>query len=566
MKIFPSIILITLLSFNMFSQMTLVPGQPERSIYDSNRTIKANDNIGFVFFYSDVAESEVYLLEDGYAEAIVWTDTPSNFNPFYKGQLGEKYYFFNVYGSDGLLYEYDHSSSNTRKIPLPSDHTCDNTRLLIEGLNGKLYYACGTWHYGDSGILSFDGNNFEYFESPPNHFILGLDHLYVESLNQVIIWYEEGGPDNLGAKVHTFDGSSVAPLTNPTEDMTSARFGVHFEDYVLLPYIEFIGDNDGIYYLYKYDGSDLVEIPGLPSTVFHNMRFFKKDEKVYIALDNYDNLSSSLYEYDGNRIVEVFNSTYFNPQFITEFDGKDFFSLADMNLVSTDLYSYDGNTIEKINGPSAELPIRFGGIINNTLQLVYYDNLSEESRLFSYSSGDSEVHSVLNMPQEVAYGNFQFDYNNFLLHTFRVTNESFLYTQHESEQFGNIDPENHVVDRFELQLGNKIYYSYYNDSWKSHLYVWDGILDTPNFDMPQNDIVVHPNPAIDIVNLEIPKTLTSQNLELSLLSIDGKMIKKQSWENNNSQLQISLENLVSGIYILELKGETSVIRKKIVKK
>lgn len=566
MKNLLCLLLVTLLSFNMFSQMTLVPGQPENSIYDSNRSIKANENIGFVFYYSDVGESEVYLLEGGHAEEIVWTDTPSNFNPFYKGQLEDKYYFFNVYGSDGFLYEYDHSSSNTRKIPLPSEHTCENTRLLIEGLNGKLYFACGMFQYGDSGILSFDGDNFEYFESPPNHFIMGLDHLFVEPLNKVIIWYEEGGSQTLGARVHTFDGSSVTPLPNPTENMTSGRFGVPFDDHVLLPYIEFAGDYNGVYYLYKYDGSNLVEIPGFPSTIFNDIRYFKKDEKVYFALDDYANLTSSLYEYDGNSIVEVFNSTYYNPQFISEFDGKDFFSLADTNLESTDLYSYDGSTLEKITGPAAEMPIKFGGILDNKLQLVYYDNISEEQKLYSYNPSDSEVHIVPDMPQEVAYRSFQLDYNNLLLHSFKMDYDSFLYTQNGTNEFRNIDPENHVVDRFELQLGNKVYYSYYNDSWVSQLFVWDGVLNTPNFDYSQIDIAIHPNPTLDMVNLEIPKTLTSQNLDLSLFSIDGKMVKKQSLKNHNSQIQFSMENLRSGIYILEVKGETSIFRKKIVKK
>lgn len=565
MKKYLLLTLITFLSFNMVSQMALVPGQPSQGLHHQ-RSVKAKDNIGFAFYYSQGNESQVTVIENGIAEEIVWANTPSNFNPYYRGNLGDKYYFFSIFGNDGLLYEYDHISKNTRTIPFPQDYSCSRTLLLTDNMNGKIYFSCGLSSSEEKAVMSFDGSNFVAFDSPPNHIIMMEEFLYSDELNKILIWYYEVGNHNNGAQLYTFDGINLTHVPNPASNFLSGRYGIPFENDILLPYVNAANAIDLIFSLYKYDGSNLVEIPGLPNTTFQSMRIMEGQNKVYIALDNYTNLSSSLYEYDGNEITEIYNSSFFNPHFISEFDGKDMFSLANTTLNSTNLYAYDGSTFQEITGAESSQPISFGGILNNKLYLGYYNVSSDANVLYSYNPGTSEVQLVPSVPSNMNYGYYGLKYNNYLLQTFRANNENSLFAQNQNNEFLNLDPENKTLGDFEFQLGDKIYYSYSDIDWISNMYMWDGNLNTPDFNLAQNDIIIFPNPFTNDISIEIPNALSSENIEISVFSVDGKMVKKQNLENKSSQIQLSLETLISGIYILEVKGETTVIRKKIVKK
>lgn|SRR5690554_1108940 len=128
--------------------MTLVSGQPDLSLIEE-RLVKVNEDLAFLTYYGEQNQAKkLYILEGNQAEEIVWTDTPSNFNPYYRGQLDNKYYFFSIFGQDGLLYEYNHTTRSTRKIPFPPGYACASTNLLTDNLNGKIYFACGMQRNG----------------------------------------------------------------------------------------------------------------------------------------------------------------------------------------------------------------------------------------------------------------------------------------------------------------------------------------------------------------------------------------------------------------------------------
>src|SRR5699024_6547607 len=100
-----------------------------------------------------------------------------------------------------------------------------------------------------------------------------------------------------------------------------------FDDHVIIPYVEEVIDLDDIFYLYKYDGSNLVEITGTPSAIFHGIQVYEGVNKLYISFSNYATLNSTLYEYDGNSLNEILSSPYYEPRLLTKFNGKDIFSL-----------------------------------------------------------------------------------------------------------------------------------------------------------------------------------------------------------------------------------------------
>lgn len=134
-----------------------------------------------------------------------------------------------------------------------------------------------------------------------------------------------------------------------------------------------------------------------------------------------------------------------------------------------------------------------------------------------------------------------------------------------NDQFWDLDPQNYYYTSIDFQLGNTMFFTYYNTNYPE-FFMWDGLLNTPNYSQSLKDIVVFPNPVSENVIVDVPNELSLQNAEINIYSIDGKMVYQQAIKSNNSQLEIPLDELKSGIYILELKAEDRNIRTKIIKK
>lgn len=89
------------------------------------------------------------------------------------------------------------------------------------------------------------------------------DYLFADQLNQILIWYTVNGAPNDGTMLYTFDGSNLTYIPNPNNNLISGIYGVPFENDIILSYIEFVEDFDLVFYLYKYDGTNLVEVSGI---------------------------------------------------------------------------------------------------------------------------------------------------------------------------------------------------------------------------------------------------------------------------------------------------------------
>lgn len=79
---------------------------------------------------------------------------------------------------------------------------------------------------------------------------------------------------------------------------------------------------------------------------------------------------------------------------------------------------------------------------------------------------------------------------------------------------------------------------------------------------PLNSVRLYPNPAQDQINISGLNTLfTSDKLNATLLSIDGKELKSVQFSTNDS-LEISLIDVSSGIYIVKISdGNNELVRK-----
>lgn len=87
------------------------------------------------------------------------------------------------------------------------------------------------------------------------------------------------------------------------------------------------------------------------------------------------------------------------------------------------------------------------------------------------------------------------------------------------------------------------------------------VLETINIeDIVKHSINVYPNPATNIVNIEIPNIFS--DVEISIIDASGKIVyKTYSGKNQNS---IDVSDFSRGIYILEVKDDINLERQKLI--
>ncbi|WP_046757096.1 T9SS type A sorting domain-containing protein [Kordia jejudonensis] len=73
---------------------------------------------------------------------------------------------------------------------------------------------------------------------------------------------------------------------------------------------------------------------------------------------------------------------------------------------------------------------------------------------------------------------------------------------------------------------------------------------------------IYPNPSSDTVTVQLNNTL--QNVEISLFSIEGQLVYKNTLQNSAS-FSISLDRLPASVYIMKLKTNKGIVTSKIVK-
>ncbi len=81
-------------------------------------------------------------------------------------------------------------------------------------------------------------------------------------------------------------------------------------------------------------------------------------------------------------------------------------------------------------------------------------------------------------------------------------------------------------------------------------------INTPNW---QNEIVLYPNPAQNIVNIENPNGIRIE--QLSLLDITGRLVLETKENNPKS---INVQQLKPGLYFISIKTEKGILQRKIV--
>jgi hypothetical protein len=79
-------------------------------------------------------------------------------------------------------------------------------------------------------------------------------------------------------------------------------------------------------------------------------------------------------------------------------------------------------------------------------------------------------------------------------------------------------------------------------------------------------LLVFPNPANELVNLELNLTSTVSNLTIEIIDITGRVIKSEQRQASKGLFatQIETNSLQSGVYFLSVSGNGNSISKKFV--
>ncbi|WP_146194165.1 T9SS type A sorting domain-containing protein [Brumimicrobium oceani] len=90
-----------------------------------------------------------------------------------------------------------------------------------------------------------------------------------------------------------------------------------------------------------------------------------------------------------------------------------------------------------------------------------------------------------------------------------------------------------------------------------------GWLSNEEFTISVPRISVYPNPVKDILNIQLPAHV--QKAEVLISDVNGKVVKKQTI-NSQEVVQIDIDRLEKGIYILNIVGEENQWKEKVIKK
>jgi endoglucanase len=90
-----------------------------------------------------------------------------------------------------------------------------------------------------------------------------------------------------------------------------------------------------------------------------------------------------------------------------------------------------------------------------------------------------------------------------------------------------------------------------------------GLLATEDFDIVASELRVYPIPATDLLKINLPVSV--QIKQIALIDVSGKVVLKKTLENNNTNYNLDISTIPSGMYLVNFKSDDSAWTKKIIK-
>lgn len=116
------------------------------------------------------------------------------------------------------------------------------------------------------------------------------------------------------------------------------------------------------------------------------------------------------------------------------------------------------------------------------------------------------------------------------------------------------------VTDLDLRNDNKVFASTYGRGVFSGTFTAQPLLDN-SIILSRNDLIIYPNPLIDILNIKLENY--SGKLEAKLIDLNGKVVQTNLVSDFNGHCSFSVTNLAKGIYILMVNGDKIAYTQKI---
>jgi hypothetical protein len=546
--------LVTISICNSFfaQQLSLVPNQPDYNYYEAHKA----DETTYLLDYSSNDDSGFYTFNGTDINAIPFSDNLPD-KRFMVSVNGKSYF---VNGGIDTLYEYDGSQVN--EIPFPESYFAV---VYLGTINDKIYFATQVLP-NSPRMISYDGNTLETYEIP--EILFGGGNFYFAKSQNLIYFRLASGPNI--SSLWSFDGDQFTYFDGPP-DMTLATLEHELNNEFIVSYYDFSSpSNEDYLTLFKCDGTTLTEIESPQNTYFY-FTFGKTVDKMYVRFRDFDTGHGLLYTYDGNNLTPVSTSTdRVGYGYLGTFSGKDFLSFyrTDGSQIS-DLYSYDGNTLNLITGPTNLKPWDYAGSINNKLYIIYTNSDNTSKILYEFVAGSNEVTLVPNAPSDSELDIYVISHGNKLFFRYKTPEPNYLLYALDDSGFTQVEIPNYFFLNYDFTLGDKLYFSCYaEDPFTVKLFSMDA-----NLNISENgedfiiSISVFPNPAKNYLNIRFNYTDGIDDTEILLFTVEGKLVDRKYYKQEviGKDIQYSTDHLSNGIYILEVKNSLGAVQKIIIK-
>ena len=540
--------------------------------YEFSNYVANYNNLMFVTLF-DTNFNQVLFSYDGTNLTEVSNTTGLTFSNFVTINDDLMFLAFEDANFNTTLYTYDGVNFNAIDTPMGFSFP-----FFAGELDDNLYFAFQDLNFNGT-LFSFDGTTLTEIPNPPGFtfgFTLGMDDdaLYFEYFDA-----------NFYTEIVSVTGNTATLLPPPA--------GFNFPQYATtfngLPYFSFFDNNTFENFLFFWNGNEFEQLSQPTGFQYSFYADTLNGEPYFLFFDN--NFNNTLTKIDAgtNQLTEVGNPAgdWNFENYATSADEKLFFSYFDNNFSRT-LFMFDGTDFIEIPNPANQQYSFF--LVNDLNQLYFrYDNNSSFlGTLYKLTpnslptGADNTVTTFINIPYFFEADDFDFsDLDGDNLAGILIT---------EVEALGNLlNNGAHVYTGDHIDVADIPTISYFpvtGEEGAPYTYfkfkVFDGddysevdytmfinVVDpaTSTFDVTLDaDIVVFPNPTVDLFNLKIESKESIEALHLFLYTSTGQLVEQQSIDNigTSYQHQFNVQHLPSGTYFLIGKTKRGDLRKRIV--
>ncbi|MCH4552693.1 T9SS type A sorting domain-containing protein [Aestuariibaculum lutulentum] len=318
--------------------------------------------------------------------------------------------------------------------------------------------------------------------------------------------------------------------------------------------------------LYEFDGSNANIVPnsgtGTASILGATITTFK--DKIICYMDYSEDeatIGRELYEY--NPVSETFSLI----KNVTG-DASDA-SISNFTVLGDELYFEALDSLWKTDGTeSGTMAVTEASALAGITSLYAWkgllffegDNGTSEDQLWSYNPSNGVLTNVSNLSSSTVTGGDNHDPSDYaangdyLYYAGKVSDNSVKYLfRTDGTTTTRLDSTIGSIDDLAV-LNNVIYFEGSDGTTGNELYSLD--TTTLSSKKTQREIVqVYPNPATDFI--KVPENL--KNSEYAIYSTNGQIVKKGLISSNEIKLDLS-----SGLYLLKIKTDISILTKKLI--